>query len=127
MIQRLQLLTKDIKKIFSLWTDVVVKQLNPVSFTWKNDANVYHPTEVESYEMSYWMMMVTRQELLKLSQVKMLKKDITSQQELKLISCTRIQSTLSGKSWVDSITNSRPQYDDDGNKLSEDESFYGIA
>ena len=36
---------------------------------------------------------------------------------------------MSGKSWVDSIvkSNSRPQYDDDGNKLSEDESFYGIA
>ena len=109
----------------------IVKQLNPVSFTWKNDANVYHPTEVESYENEILdddgnktgtFETVTSPKLLREGH------NFPTGTQVGFLA-QEVQSALSGKSWVDSIikSNSRPQYDDDGNKLSEDESFYGIA
>ena len=109
----------------------IVKQLNPVSFTWKNDANVYHPTEMESYENEILDDDGNKTGTFEtITSPKMLREghNFPTGTQVGFLA-QEVQSTLSGKSWVDSIvkSNSRPQYDDDGNKLSEDESFYGIA
>ena len=109
----------------------IVKQLNPVSFTWKNDANVYHPTEMESYESEILDDDGNKTGTFEtITSPKMLREGhhFPTGTQVGFLA-QEVQSTLSGKSWVDSIvkSNSRPQYDDDGNKLSEDESFYGIA
>ena len=110
----------------------IVKQLNPVSFTWKNDENIYHPTKTTSYEEEILdddgnktgtFETITTPKLLRESH------NFPSGTQVGFIA-QEVQSTLSDKSWLNSIikSNTRPQVlDDDGTELLAEETFYGIA